>query len=90
MALIDGKIITLKAQPDHFQPVADRRNDNPSNIYAADQICNERIKGSRKFVSLEEARTIIQGAWKERGWGDVPPLMPFVRTTDPMMYGHPN
>lgn len=74
LVLIDAKIVSLEAQPDHFQPVADRRNDNPSNIHAADQICNERIKGSRKFASLEEARRVIQAAWVERGWTDAPSL----------------
>jgi len=80
--LIDDRVIVLKAQPDHFQPVADRRNDNPSNIHAADQICNQRIKGSRKFPSLEEARRVIQAAWTERGWKDAPPETP----TDRMSY----
>lgn len=90
LVLIDGQIKTLKAQPDHFQPVADRRNDSSSNIHAADQVCNERIKGSRKFATLEEARNVIQAAWAERGWTDAPLLMPFEPSTDRMIYGYPN
>lgn len=69
---IDGRVKVLKAQVEHFQPRADRQNNNPSNILAACQICNHRIKGSRKFDSVEQAREIIQSVWKERGWTDAP------------------
>jgi hypothetical protein len=70
--LIDGRVRVLKAQIEHFQPKAERQNNNPANIYAACQICNHRIKSSRMFESVEEARSVIQAVWKERNWQDAP------------------
>jgi len=70
--LIDGRVKILKAQIEHFQPKAERQNNNPANIYAACQICNHRIKSSRMFDSVEEARSVIQAVWKERNWHDAP------------------
>ena len=75
-ALIDGELERLEARPDHFRPIAERRNDNLSNIFAACHICN-RLKSSRLFVDVEEVRAVLQAAWLERGWKSAPPLVPF-------------
>jgi 5-methylcytosine-specific restriction endonuclease McrA len=79
LVLIDGKLITLTAQPDHFIPRAKRLNNSPSNIVAACQLCN-RLKDSRVFTSIAQARAVLQAAWVERGWSDAPLLVPFKLT----------
>jgi 5-methylcytosine-specific restriction endonuclease McrA len=79
LVLMDGKFVTLYAEPEDFIPRARRLNNSPSNIVAACQVCND-LKGSREFATIEEARTVLQAAWAERGWGDAPLLVPFKMT----------
>jgi 5-methylcytosine-specific restriction endonuclease McrA len=79
LVLVDGKLVTLKAVPDHFMPRAKRLNNASSNIVAACQVCN-RLKDSRVFASVTQARAVLQAAWRERGWNDVPLLVPFKLT----------
>jgi hypothetical protein len=78
--LINGAVAILKAEPDHFIPVAQRRNDSAKNISAACHVCNQKIKGSRRFESIEDARRIIRQVWDERGYKDCPPFLPYRAT----------
>jgi 5-methylcytosine-specific restriction endonuclease McrA len=75
LVIIDGKLITLTAELDHFIPRAKRLNNSPSNIVAACQICNG-LKSSRVFTSMTQARAVLQAAWAERGWTDMPLPLP--------------
>lgn len=81
--LVEGRLDALEAQADHFRPVADRRNDNPSNIHAACHLCN-RLKSSRLFSNTAEAREVLQVAWRERGWRTAPVLIPFKAVSGPL------
>jgi 5-methylcytosine-specific restriction endonuclease McrA len=86
LVIIDGKLVTLTAEPDHFIPRAKRLNNSSSNIVAACQICNG-LKSSRMFTSMMQARAVLQAAWAERGWSDMPlPLPNASRLTLPEPY----
>jgi hypothetical protein len=73
-----GELVALKAQAEHFIPVAVRRNDHESNINASCHICNG-LKSSRRFESLYQAREILKQAWTEQGYRECPMLIPFRR-----------
>ena len=62
---------TAKLQPtvEHFEPYSLRRNNNPSNIFAACQICNG-LKRDYIFRTLNDARTWMTQRWDEAGWRD--------------------
>jgi hypothetical protein len=74
---IDGRIDKLAPTTEHISPRAKKLNNHWDNIAAACQIC-QRLKSSRSFDSIEQAQTVLQAAWKERGYGDVR-LIPFKR-----------
>jgi hypothetical protein len=74
-ALIDGQPTKLRAEADHFRPVAERRNDSPRNIRAACHVCN-RLKSSNLFETVEHAQEVIGKAWEERGYKTCPRLLP--------------
>lgn len=57
----------LRPSPDHFEPYSLRRNNEPENIFAVDQICNS-MKRDWVFKSLNEARTWMKDRWDEQGW----------------------
>ena len=76
VSLINGKVCILRPELDHASPKALRTNNSPSNLLAADQICNS-LKSSRVFSTLSEARDTLQKAWAERGWETAPLLVPF-------------
>jgi 5-methylcytosine-specific restriction endonuclease McrA len=59
LVLMDGKFVTLYAEPEDFIPRARRLNNSPSNIVAACQVCND-LKGSREFATIEDARTVCK------------------------------
>ncbi len=80
-AIVDGKIVILVAEPDHFIPNAERKNDSLANIRAACQVCNKLIKKNHVFESEEHAKNVIQEVWRERGWYIAPPLVPFKTPT---------
>jgi 5-methylcytosine-specific restriction endonuclease McrA len=76
--LVNGSVVTLKPESDHFVPRAKRLNNSSSNIVAACHLCN-KLKSSREFDSVEQTRAVISTAWGERGWMDAPLLLPFKR-----------
>jgi hypothetical protein len=73
--LIDGQVVILRPEADHFIPQAERRNHSATNISASCQVCNQQIKKSHRFESREQARAIIKQVWDERGYRDCPPLV---------------
>jgi 5-methylcytosine-specific restriction endonuclease McrA len=84
VVIVDGKMCTLRPELDHASPKALRMNNSPSNLLAADQVCNS-LKSSRVFSTLLEARDTLQKAWEERGWYTAPLLVPF-KSTMSMIY----
>jgi hypothetical protein len=66
----------LRPSPDQFEPWSLRKNNDDSNIFAVDQICNS-MKRDVIFKSLNEARIWIKKKWNEDGWAEGFAFTPF-------------
>lgn len=62
-----GKPVRLQLQWDHMTPFAYGQDNHSYNFVAACHVCN-RIKSSRIFQTLTEARIYIDERWREKGY----------------------
>jgi 5-methylcytosine-specific restriction endonuclease McrA len=66
-AVLHGEVEILKSTADHFIPRKGYGRTVDSNIYMACHICN-RLKSTRVFKSMEEARIWLSKEWEYKGY----------------------
>lgn len=64
----NGRVVNVNIAWDHQVPYAFSQNNDVDNFVAACTACNS-IKGSKLFVSVEEARTYINQRRDKKGYG---------------------
>lgn len=65
--------LVLRITWDHINPYTYSLDNREQNYVAACHVCNG-LKSALVFGGVDEARSYLSERWKEKGYGDVPPV----------------